>query len=398
MYQKVLFFIFGINVVLLLLAHASQIWLILQTNPHIPQLELSVWQTMKPYLWLSFALITWQRISQFLFTAVFSRIFRNWDRFQNYYTNNFGSVINMQNETVASIVYYLTFLFPYCAISDPMSWMSVSSAFTGFLHKAWWAAFVIVIARIMGERRFAAIIILSAVLLIPMLYELFGAPYVFLFKSERFSFTGEYAQVLKLFIKYNFPTDRVLLVPGSKSAYVLGTSSSNAVMLIGDRLRTMGLSARHFEAFVAQAFMKGGQFYHITESIMDYALNVTKIVLLFCVINRPGFYKSFGFTHSSKAVPFGVGMILLDLFSIQLGILLAPLWNYLNWYDTIVADHRTFFSGAGYGPANYEAIYEVAKQTNFANAPLMTTLFGLFSSHEALFYDRMMELGPCLGE
>lgn len=361
-------------------------------------MQESVWQALKPYLWFSFTLITWQRAVQLGLTLIFSRQARGWEGFRVIAQENLGWLINMQNDNAVSVIYYIAYLVAYHALLAPVAlivngdaWTNQSEMFLTFLRKAAWSVLVIAVAHFFGKRRGLAVLILSGAILIPLIYEIFIVPHVLLAMYERYVYAQEHTKLFSLLDDFGFSSDRILSMPGSSSAYLVGIGKQ-AVLVIGNNLN----STEHFMAIVSRAMVPQAHYYSILESVITYFMNVLNIFMLFYVINRPCFYKRFGFSDTSKVVPFAIGMIFTDLLSVQLGIMISPIWNYINWKVTYFADSHVHISP--YWHSLHGSFYDVGKATNFANAPLMSEFFGLFNSHMPTYEQRSMALALLIGE
>lgn len=121
--------------------------------------------------------------------------------------------------------------------------------------------------------------------------------------------------VFQLLRKLKFSTDRFLCIPHDYRAFTTGVMS-NAVIVAGGGLIDM-MTPREYEAVIAHELGHWRYNHILMAYVFASVLTCLEYMLFFFIIDRPRFYRAFGFSESKK-VPLGVGVVINQMIMSQM--------------------------------------------------------------------------------
>lgn len=215
-----------------------------------------------------------------------------------------------------------------------------------------------------------------------MFYPKFKAEKNFILYTNAVSSGMEREMVLSLLKKVGFPSSSVFLDPKMRNAFNSGVFFGS-ILVIGGALKAI-MNSSELLAIMAHELghWKGN---HI---LQDIVLMVAKFAfvlsLKLLIIPHPPMYRSFNIEMGGK-IPFGVGMVILDMFLAHFHFILDPIANVISWAHEYEADE--FACKIGYGRGLFTGLLklEVMNPKNI----LATTIYGYFHTDHPVFADRL---------
>lgn len=334
-------------------------------------------------------------ISQIFFISLigFSLIPRLWERFRTFCKTRLTDYLDPAWESIHAGIFYFLFLLFSLAVQrlalvpfNLYSYSPLHRLVQDFTIEFLSSIPILGLLEVTRRRKIFTMAIIGAVIIGYGLISNLYSPGNYLQAHDKLLDEDTNSSYLNLLARVGFPAERANILYGDAKSYLMGWGQFT-VLFIGDQLRARGLPTRLSEAAAAHQLAFWNYNFEFIKSLVSFLGQFSKIFGIFCIIDRPKFYQSFGFKES-EPISIGIGLILYELLSRQMQFFSAPLMNIIGWAMAIKAD--SFAASLGYGQDMLQYLKELGP--TYGNNPLMTRLYGLFYSEYPVFADRIFNL------
>lgn len=362
-------------------------------------LDQATWNGLRSVGLDYFKFLFWEDfISQayFLILIGYGLLPKAWDAFNTYSKDALEGFIDPTDDFKRSLVFNLLVSTIHLVTIGPLIsiWKFQKNDldvmpfyFIAILAGVFLQWMLLLIVRVTRKRKIVATGLICG--LIILAFVLLGAygPDSLVEAHGKFPNNAQNSGVYNLLRKVGFPLHRV--VQDKILNAMTGGFGQKAFILIGTKLHDVGIRGRILESVVAHElghWKYMHYFFHPTKLVL---ISMAVVISFFYIVDRPSFYRSFGFLEYNK-VPMGIGTMLFSILLTHSYFLLTPLTNLLNWQIEYQADGHAAHLGYAKELTNFLVIF--AKQYQIVEMPIMTTMYGLVYSTHPVFADRVAAL------